>query len=495
MSTDNVKLRLTKPDRSGRTTITLVLVLCIALTAILVFLRGPNGNEGSEQTVLLQTVARSDFEAFVTEPGDVASSSNVEIRCRVRARGASGTPILKICEEGTSVKPGEFLVQFDDSVLQQELLAQKIVAANDKALLIQAESDLETARRTLREYTQGLFEQERDVIDTELFVAEENLQRATAYLLYSRRLHARGYVTAVQLAADHFAVEKAKKEVATAKRKLNVYDRFTQDKMVGEYEAEIKKQEANVEAAKYTLELSNQKLAEIEEQISHCLVVAPSAGQVVHANERDRRDDVQVIEEGTLIRENQVVIRLPDLKNMQVDVKINESHVNRIKPGQPARITLDADPGNVLHGTVKEVAPYPFPVRWHGAPMEYGAVVTIDDPPPTIRPGLRAKVKIVFDAQPDVLQVPLASVIEQGERHYCLVRDQDGWRPQPVVIGSNNNNHVVVLDGLAEGDRVSMTPFQHIERSELPDDFQPSNIAADRSSEPAVLEASATPAS
>ena len=481
MLTNKTGIRDVAPRRSGRALIGLIVVVCIVATALIIFFTSQRNDAASDQTVLLHKVERSDFRAFVTEPGDVASRNNVEIRCRVRARGAAGTPILRICEEGVAVQPEDFLIEFDDSVLQQELLQQKILVANDKAMLIQAQSNLDNANRTLTEYTQGLFAQERDVIDTELFVAEETLQRAVAYSEYSRRLNIRGYHTAAQLSADQFAVEKAKKDLATATRKLDVYDRFTQDKMVGEYEAEIKKQQANLEAATFTLELSQQKLTEIGQQIAACLVLAPAAGQVVHANDRDRRDDAKVIEEGTLIRENQVVVRLPDLKNMQVDVKINESHVNRIEPGQPAEIILDADPGQTLYGTVAEVAPYPFPLRWHGSPMEYAAKVTITDPPPTIRPGQRAKVKIIFDTQPQVLQVPLAAVIERDEHHFCLVRGEKGWRPQAVNIGTSNNNQVVVLEGLAVGDEVSLTPFRHIERTDLPD--PPDDLATDKDAE------------
>jgi len=386
---------------------------------------------------------------------------------------------LKICEEGTIVEPDDFLVQFDDSVLQQDLLQQRIAVANDRTQMIQAENDLANAKRKLREYTEGLFSLEREQFATVLFVAEDTYKRAVTYLEHSRRLHERGYITDTQLDADEFAVKKAKKDFDNAKRRLEVYDQFTKEKLQGEYEAEIKKQDARVEAATYTLELSKQKLTEIEEQIEHCLISAPATGQVVYANERDRHDNKPVIEEGTLIRENQVIIRLPDLRNMQVDVKINESHVNRINPGQAARITLDADPDLLLHGKVKEVAPYPFPIRWHGAPMEYGCIVTITDPPTTIRPGLRAKVKIIFESEPDVLLVPLAAVIEQGEQHFCLVRRDESWQPVPVTIGSNNNNQVVVVDGIAEGDQVSITPFRYIERSDLPDP-PPAELATDK---------------
>ena len=340
---------------------TLVVLACAAIVIglIVALTRVPNRSH-SNQTLLLHTLEKSDFEAFVTETGDVASSSNVEVRCRVKSRGSPGTPILKICEEGANVKAGDFLIQFDDSVLQNDLLAQKIVVANDKALLIQAESDFKNANRTLREYDQGLYQQELEILEGELFVAEEELRKSELALGSSNRLASRGLIKELQVTAAEFAVEKTKKDVAAANRKVEVYKKFTRDKTIGEYEAEIEKQQANVEAATFTLELSEQKLKEIEEQIGFCLVKAPADGQVVHANEREGRGDTpDVIEEGTIIRENQVVIRLPDLQSMQVDVKINESHVNRIRTKQLSQIELDSDPKNVLRGEVQEVAAYP----------------------------------------------------------------------------------------------------------------------------------------
>jgi len=454
--------------RAGSVKTIVIAVACLAtmLAAGVYFVR-QLGKEDVNQTILLHTVERTDFEAFVTEPGDVDSSSNVEVRCKVQSRGGAGTSILKICDEGTHVKAGDFLVQFDDSVLQNELLAQKIVAANDKAVLIQAKSGLNTAERTLREYSKGLFTQEKEVIESEIFVAEENLERAETYAQYSRRLAVRGYINSTQLRADEFAVQKAKKDLTAARRKLKVFTEFTRDKKIGEFEAEIEKQKARVEAATFTLELSKQKLKHIEEQIALCFVTAPSEGQVIYANEQQRHSTPIVIEEGTVIRDNQIVIRLPDLRNMQVKVKINESHVNRIKPGQPSRIILDADPENTLRGEVKEVAPYPYPMRWHGAPLEYGAVVTIIDPPSTIRPGLRAKVQISFESMPNVLQVPLAAVIAHNDHHYCLLRKHNDCHPQMVQVGPNNNNHVIITGGLDTGDEVALTPFRHIERATL----------------------------
>jgi multidrug resistance efflux pump len=472
----------------------IVLVFACALATIIgtiVFFRGHRSGD-AENSILLHTVERRDFEAFVTEPGDVASSSNVEVRCRVKARGAPGTSILKICPEGTYVQAGDFLIQFDDSVLHNDLLAQKIAVANDEAILIQTKSNLENAKRTLREFGEGLNQQQIELLEAEVFVAEDEVRRSELAFDSSKRLFQRDIVTALQVESAQFLAEKAQKSLNAARRKLDVYRQFTREKTAGEFEADIKKQEANVQAATFTLELSKQRRTDIEEQIAHCLVKAPAAGQVVYANDRDGAGAPKVIEEGTLIRENQVVIRLPNLKSMQVDVKINESHINYVKPGQAAEILLDADPDTILRGTVKEIAPYPFPLRWHGAPLEYGVVVAIIDPPPTIRPGLRAKVKIVFESHPGVLQVPLAAVVEHRGNNFCLIRERDEWRPRAIQIASNNNTHVIVRGGVAEGEQVALTPFRHIKRSDLPD-VKPSAAASgkDAQEHPTILESSA----
>lgn len=462
-----LRRRVTK--RMGRIPVVVPCLLLAFGLATFILLDGPGAlRQGNlDETILVHVIERSDFEAFVTEPGDVTSSSNVEVRCEVESRGSAGVTIVELCDEGTEVTTGDLLVQFDDSVLQNELIAQKIVVAKDKSAFIQAESNLANAERTLREYVDGLFQQECEVLESAVFVTEETLRRKELELASNRRMAAKGLINALQVSAGEFALEKSRKDVAASKRALDVFQRFTRERKVGEFNAEIEKQKANLEAAKFTLELSTQKLAELGEQIEHCTIRAPADGQVVYANERQRGEPV-VIEEGSQIRFNQIVARLPDIKKMQVDVKINESHINRVGPTMRAEITLDADPVNTLYGEVKAVAPYPFPMRWHGAPLEYGVEIAIHDPPPSIRPGLRAKVKIFFEAEQSVLLVPLAAVIAHEGSHYCLVRDGQNWQASPIKIGPNNNNQVVILNGVAEGDQVALTPFRFIDRSDLP---------------------------
>jgi hypothetical protein len=79
---------------------------------------GEYGNSSNEP--LLHSVAQGPFDHIVLEQGEIESSSNNEVKCEVKGRGGSGTPILTVIPEGTFVKKGEQLCQLDSSALEQE---------------------------------------------------------------------------------------------------------------------------------------------------------------------------------------------------------------------------------------------------------------------------------------------------------------------------------------------------------------------------------------
>ena len=221
--------------RYGRVSV----IIPVALSGVILLLLTLNRKEGiwtqqAEQTLLLHSVERSKFEAFVTEPGDIVSSSNVEVRCEVESRGSAGVTIVSLCDEGTEVEKGDLLVQFDDSVLQNELIAQQIVVAKDKSALIQAESNLANAERTLREYVEGLFQQEVETLESAVFVTQENLRRKELELASNRRMAAKGILNQLQVSAGEFALEKSRKDVAASKRALDVFKKFTRERKVGQ---------------------------------------------------------------------------------------------------------------------------------------------------------------------------------------------------------------------------------------------------------------------
>ncbi|MEQ1827533.1 MAG: hypothetical protein ABL921_16360, partial [Pirellula sp.] len=85
--------------------------------------------ESSEDAPMLHEVAAGPFDHIVLEQGEIESSSNNEVKCEVKGRGTSGTPILNVLAEGTFVKKGDKLCQLDSSALDQEAQNQRIAVS------------------------------------------------------------------------------------------------------------------------------------------------------------------------------------------------------------------------------------------------------------------------------------------------------------------------------------------------------------------------------
>jgi len=449
----------------------LFLLVLLAAVGGVVFYFLPLGNDGQARAdYLTHDVERGRFIYEVTERGEIESSSNVDVRCEVQSRNTGGTAILEIVPEGTYVQPGDLIARLDKSALENEYNQQQITCNASNAALIQAESALATAQIARREYLEGTFRQEEQILLGEISVAEENLRRAEDYAAYSQKLAAMDFVTQLQLEADLFAVEKSKMDLATAKTKIEVLREFTRAKMLTQLDADIKIAEANLASNQNVKKLDEDKLALVQGQIDKCEILAPSPGQVVYANSSDRRGDSEVvIQEGTLIRERQVIVRLPDPKRMQVRAKINEARVDRVKEGLPVVIQLDAFPDMKMRGTVRRVDDYPIPSSWYSSSVkEYATFVDIMEPPAGLRPGMTAQVRIEVSREPDVIQVPVQAVFEHSKRHYCLVRTATGLVPREVTIGTTNEKQVVIREGLDEKDVVLVNPRTHVDSVAMP---------------------------
>jgi RND family efflux transporter MFP subunit len=442
-----------------KTSLIVVLLLGLLLGIGAVANRGRSQAGVSLNAELTAEVARSEFISSVVESGDVDSSKNVEIRCKVKTQGRAGTAILDLVPEGSIVKQGDFLAQLDDSLLVDQLTEQKITAASDKAAVIQAQSDLDTAVRVLDEYKNGTYEQERATLEAEKALAEETLRRAGDYRSYSENLNRKGYITNTQLDADRFAVVKAEKDLQLATQKLAMFEKYTRDRMISQHSAEIEKQRANLEAARFKLELSQFRLTELQQQVDSCRLTAPMDGLVVYANELDRGGDAAlVIEEGVLVRDGQAIIRMPDPSHLQVTANVSESKVSLIQAGQPAVIRLDTDRDVSVAGQVRQVSTFPLPRRWFQAPVEYQVFIDITESHPAVRPGLRAKAEVIIERLDDAVQSPVSALVREEDKFYVLVAHPDSIEVRSVTVGPANVKNIVIRSGLQPGEKVVLDP-------------------------------------
>lgn len=429
----------------------------------------PNGHVAADQVLTAPAVV-DRFVQEIVESGEIESSSNVEVRCEV-STGSAGVALLEVVPEGTYVKEGDFLARVDDSGLKDRRITRQIDVNMSQAALAQAKADLENAKLELQEYESGLFREEEEKLESEEFVARENLRRAEEYLHYSENLAAKGYVSAVQLEADRFALEKASKELAVAQTRLEVLRKYTKEKKLSSFNASIETAAVRLSSAQRAYEIDKAQLDEVEAQINLCVIKAPSAGQVVYAN--DPSAEAPLIQEGKMVREKQILFRLPDPKRMQMRAQVNESRIDKVRPGMPVRIRVEALPQGELMGELVKLTEYPLRSAnvYVSHIKNYGATILIHNPPEGLRPGMTAEATIVLAEEPEALQVPIQSVVERNKRFFCVVAGPSGGPLQvrEVEIGAANQQSIVIKAGLEEGEQVALSPSTFIDQMTLPD--------------------------
>ncbi|HBJ34751.1 MAG TPA: efflux transporter periplasmic adaptor subunit [Planctomycetaceae bacterium] len=429
---------------------------------------------GVRTDLIVDMVSRGAFDHIVLEQGELESSSNVDITCQVRARsGGQGTPILWVVDEGTSVKEGDKLVELDDSALKTALRDKRIVVIGAEAQVAAAEAAVEQAKIARQEYLEGLFETEERAIQSEMAIAEQELRKAQLALQSSERLVARGLVKSLQLEADQFAVANSRNQLEAASNRLRVLQNLTRQKMLVQFDSAIDSAEASLAAALGSLEEEQTDLKDIQKQIELCTIYAPTAGIVIHANEYSSRggNAEVVIAPGTIVRERQTIIRLPDPKRMQVRAKVNESRITLIESGMPAKIRVDAVNNMELLGRVIKVNRYAEPGSWFSTTIkEYATIIEIIDPPPSIRTGMTAEVQIFVEQIPNSLQVPIQAIYEHGGKTFSLVKKGDNsFETREVRIGATNEKQATILDGVNENEQVVLNLRQNLSLVDLPD--------------------------
>lgn len=423
-----------------------------------------------DATYLMDRVKSGVFTHDVIERGEMESSSNVEVRCQVQSRSSSGMSIIEIVPEGTLVQEGDFLVRLDDSALKDELTQQQNVVNASEAKVIESKAGLATAQIAKEEYEFGTFKQDEELLRSEAFVAEEDLRRAQEYAMHSEKLAAKGYVTQVQLEADRFAVKKAEADLALANTKLKVLRDYTKRRTLEQLNSDIAIADAKLKADEKTLGIDQNKLELVKDLIEKCVIKAPSDGQVVYANESGGRNGQDVIiQEGTVVRERQVIVRLPDPTKMQVKARVNESRIDFVRAGLPVVIHVDALPGIELQGVVRRVSDYPMSGGFFGSSVkEYATYVEVTDSPKGLRPGMTAEVSIRVDQSENAMQLPVQAVFERGGRRFCLTNGPKGLAPQEIKIGANNDKFVVIQSGLTENQEVLSNPRKYLHLVDLP---------------------------
>lgn len=416
------------------------------------------------------------------------------------------TTIISIVDEGTIVEVGDVVCELDSAPFKEKAKQQEITVTQAEAAMAQAvealeiqkkqnESDIaaaelkwELAKLDLEKFKNGEYPQQVKQLSGNVALAEEDVLRAEENEQFTKEQVKKGSRTQNDLQAASIAVKQAALKLQGAKEELKVLTEFTYKRSIAELAAnasELERElertklkakaaatqyEKDVEARKLTYEVEKERFEQNLSQIEACIIKAPQKGEVVYANMAGgrRSSEPVTIEEGASIRERQAIINLPDVTQMKVDCRIHESLIGSISKGLPARIRIDAYPGEFFNGTVASVSSVPMSGSWPNTDLrEYATEIHLTDAVEKIRvlrPGLTAQVEILVDNRSDVLQIPLQGVVTIAGKQFAYVVNSRGVAERRLIkIGQSNQSHVEVLDGVEEGEEVVLNPRSRFE--------------------------------
>ncbi|MFN0056863.1 MAG: efflux RND transporter periplasmic adaptor subunit [Planctomycetota bacterium] len=478
-----------------------LLVLCLGIavvliTSVLVFRREDSGAAGVDRADQpLCEVQRGPLRISVTQSGTIKNRDQVVLKNEVEGR----TTIISLVSEGSMVKPGDLVVELDSSQLQDDRLAQQIVVKNAEAAHVrareilavtrnQAESDIAQAELEARfaveddkKYQVGEYPQLRDEAASRIAIADEELKRAADKLQWSEKLAANDYISKTELEADKLALTRAEIDKKLAVGALELLEEYTKKRRVDELESDILQKNRALERVKLKaaadivqaekehetreseLERQRAKLTKIEQQIEKCRVVSPIAAMVVYATSgqsNQRGGSSEPLAEGQEVRERQELVYLPTASSMTAELKLHESHLDKVRESMPVIVTLDAVPGRRFEGRIARIAPLPDAQSvWMNPDLKvYNSVVHLTGETQELRSGMSCRAEVLIDEYADALYVPVQAVMLVDGRHTVYVPTATDPAPINIEIGLDNNSVVRVLSGLVAGQKVLLAP-------------------------------------
>ena len=316
-------------------------------------------------------------------------------------------------------------------------------------------------------------------LSNEISLTESELNRAKKRLEGTERLFEKEYVAEMELIADRLDVQslEARHEkviIALELFKLYEFPKQTQELLANYHEAtrELDRTEAGArsrlaqEHAKLrnkeaTFNLQKERLEKYKTQYKACTIKAPVPGQVVYGSslldgwQRQSR----LIEVGAEVRERQKIISIPDTSQMKVEIKVHETWIGKIQPGQATIISISAFPDRTFNGRVLRKAPLADPQNWRSPDLKvYATDVAIEGNHDFIKTGMSARVEVIIDRLQNVLTVPIQAVVTFEGKKYCYLHRSGGPVRQQVETGQFNANFVEIKSGLQAGDKVLLNP-------------------------------------
>jgi HlyD family secretion protein len=419
-------------------------------------------------------VSRTNLLPILNAPGRLESSNQTVIRCQLentsgsRSGAGGSSTVLTLLPEGTAVKQGDVLATLDGSTYDEMYQQQLITVEQAKASHLHAQLTHEVALLAVHEYREGTVEGTLKGMEGSIALARSDVARLTAHLSWTMRMKEKGYASVAQIVSEQHSVAQMSFSLERQLMSLDLFKRFTQPKTLKSLDGQVTTALTSMNNEKLRLQRQLDRLALFKKQLDRCTIRAPHDGVLYYYKDPNpRRRNVARVEEGMSVYQRQPLFYLPDLTQMEVQVAIIESVVDRIRPGLPARVRFEAIPDLVLAGHVVSVGSMPASQGQEGEDIRYFiSLIKLDAVAPGLKPGMSTRVDIALTRRTNVLAVPHEALKSDRGKKFCLVAHEEKLERREVRIGEETTDLVEVTAGLEEGEWVALnapSPPSHAE--------------------------------
>lgn len=291
------------------------------------------------------------------------------------AVSASGTLGARVTVQVGSQVSGQIealMVDFNSPVKKGQIIA-RLDPATFETRVAQAQADLRAADSAAQVARDNLA-----VRQAELAKARIALDDAGRNLERKKALVAQQFLSPAELDSAQAAFDTAREQVRSA-------------------EAGLRVSTAQVANADALVAQRQAVLRQAQVELAHTVIRSPVDGVVISRNVDVGQTVAASLQAPVLFSIAQ------DLREMEVNIAVDEADVGRVKPGQKVRFSVDAYPGERFSGQVSQIRMAPQTVN---NVVTYSVMATAANPDGKLLPGMTANARILTDERDNVLKVP-----------------------------------------------------------------------------------------
>ena len=339
-------------------------------------------NQANKGVVTVQTakVAKQDaLVSSVTASGEVKPTTYTNIT----AQGFGRITDI-VVKEGDHIKKGDRLLMQDNVQANADVQAQA-------ASINSSQSGVQAAEASFK------------ATQSDLVMQEANLEKAKLDYERGQGLYKDGLIP-----KQDFDQRKTSYDAAVA--------------TVESSRARMQSQKAQLEQVRSQLDQGKAVLVHTKDVLSKTTYVSPINGIVSYLPVRMGEYVVPGIQNAT----GSFLMTLSDMSVVTAEVKVDETDIVNVKIGQDADVTIDAVPGKVFKGKVTEIGSQAV-LRTSGLATtqsttsnqeakDFKVVVTLENPPENVRPGLSTTAKIKTAERKGVVAIPIQALAVRSRK-------------------------------------------------------------------------------